>query len=110
MSEPSTILRAVEEAPEQANDLVPPDAEEAIEAGGGEQLLGGDAAEAAPVVAVRGADHGQVVVADVLVDEDLRAVGKGRVGLREAFRHQLRRRHHHAAAEAELEGEDGAGC
>lgn len=55
--------------------LVLSDSREEVEAVVGEDVDGGDAAEVAPVVAVRGGTQGGVVVEDVLPREETRTVG-----------------------------------
>ncbi|CAI0464944.1 unnamed protein product, partial [Linum tenue] len=54
----------VDQPVDQALDLVLADVEEGVEAGGGEELDGGEAAEVAPVGPVRRVSQGGAVVAD----------------------------------------------
>lgn len=60
------------------------------------------------MVAVGGGDHGGVVVAEVLAEEEGRAVSEDDVVLGEAFLDAGGRRHDDDAAGAEPEGQNGA--
>lgn len=65
--------------------LVPPDGGKRVEAVGGEDVEGGDAAEVTPVLAIGGGPQGCVVVEDVFSGEEAGAVGEDDVVFGEAF-------------------------
>jgi len=64
--------------------FVPSNGGEGVDAVGGEEFEGGDAAEVAPVVTVGGGAEGGVVVEDVFAGEEAGAVGEGEVVFGEA--------------------------
>ncbi|KAH6777636.1 hypothetical protein C2S51_008948 [Perilla frutescens var. frutescens] len=63
------------EAPQQVIHFMLPDLKKPVESADGEQLLGGDAVKVAPDL-VGSTEHGGVVVANVLVHEDVRRAGR----------------------------------
>ena len=83
-------------------------AREGLEAAGGEDLDGADAAEVPPVVAVRGGGDGGVVVAEVLARDEAGPVGEDDVVLGESFLHGGGGREDDEAAGPEAEGDDAA--
>ena len=89
-------------------DLIGSEGLERVEAGGGEDLDRGEAAEVAPVVAVRGEGDGGVVVANVLGRDEPGPVGENDVVFREAVLDGGRGGDDHDEPVAETEGEDGA--
>ena len=93
---------------EHEADLIGSDGLEHVEAGGGEDLDRGEAAEVAPIVAVGGEDDGAEVVANVLARDELGPVGENDVIFRETLLNSGRGGDHHHEPVAEAEGEDGA--
>jgi len=80
-----TLARLPRQPVDQAPGLVASDPGEGVDALGGENVEGGDAAEVAPVVTVGTGADGGVVVEDVLSGEGGEAVGQCKVVFGEAF-------------------------
>ena len=79
-----------------------------MDAGGGENLEGGDSPEVSPVVSVVSPGHAGVVVADVLSGQELGAVGENDVVLGQAFFGGRRGRNKDGVARAQLKENNGA--
>nr|GMD58617.1 hypothetical protein Iba_chr11fCG7270 [Ipomoea batatas] len=78
-------IRSFREALQKMLDFVLSEGEEGVEAGGGEDFLGAEAAEVAPLVGIRETHQGGVVVAYVLPGERVRPIGENGVVGSEAF-------------------------
>lgn len=91
------------ELPNQGPHLLQTDGGENLEPVGGQDFNGGDSAEAAPVVPIRGPHEIRVVVPEALGYEETGAVGEHDVVLGQAFFGCGRGRHHENRPGAEPE-------